>query len=105
MAYLYKIDPQFYHGNYHYSTHPTHNRESYYSLRSQVRKWRRQGIARMDVLWYAPSLGIEPYTTEVTRREAYDWGSKTWYTVPRLCSPRLHWGLRVAVNACVGRLP
>lgn len=95
---------QFYQTNYR-QPQPTHDRKSYYTLRSQVRSWRRNGIAQMDVAWYAESLGIGPYETWVTRREAYSWIGKRWYRIPRLSAPQHHSCLRVAVQACSGRLP
>ncbi len=98
------MKPQFYRMNYSQS-HPTHNRASYYYVRSQIRRLRRDSPQHMDVLWYQQSLGIVPYTTEVTRREAYCWQTKAWYTVGRMCRPRLHSCLRIAVNAPVNRLP
>jgi hypothetical protein len=49
---------------------PIRGRKAYYSLRSQIRLVRRGG-PHPDVDWFAVSLGLDSYSTDVTQYDVY----------------------------------
>lgn len=86
-------------------SHPTHNRASYEYVRRQIRTLRRHSPKHMDVLWYASSLGIEPFEVYVCKRKGYSFPNRQWEELPRNVSPRGWVGTYIETVGPLGKLP